>query len=169
MRKIYLIGTIDEAAYAKFTKKLSKYESIDSKAPVHIELNSLGGTGLDALAFYDRIKTSPCPVHITVYGCAQSAATLILAAGDFRVMGHEAWLMVHDDSGELSGNTGLLLKEAQHLEHREDQWAELLAANSETPAHVWRQLSKETTYLTAKQTYQYGLVDQIKKGKSRNV
>lgn len=159
-RKLYITTEISDESYTKFSKRLTMLESRGS-GPIEVELFSAGGDAYAALAFSARMRASPCVIRIHARGLIASAAVLILAAGDIREMAKEAWVMVHEDSGENSGNVSELMKQALHMEALEDQWAVLLEERSSTSAEAWRKLHNETKYLTSSQCLALGLIDKI--------
>jgi ATP-dependent Clp protease protease subunit len=157
---IQIVGDITEEAYALFSKELAELESGKTKK-VTVELFSHGGDAHAALAFYSRIINSPCTITIRAMGYVASAAVLILAAGDHRIMAKEAWVMVHEDSGELSGDVVSLEREARQMRQLETQWARLLAERTDISAGEWTEMHKETTFLTAGDAWDMGLVDEV--------
>lgn len=159
--RIALIGTIDEVAYAVFSEELREYEKVKAKE-VFVELSSGGGTAYDALAFYGRIRLSPCNVNILVTGLVASAAVLVLAAGDHRIMTKESWVMVHEDlAHKLTARVSELEKTARHLRRLEDQWNTLLADSTTLSSAGWAQLHKTETYLTPADCLRHGLIEEI--------
>ena len=160
MRKIRLSGGVDEESFGAFCEALDAFEA-ESSQPVEFELCSGGGDAYIALAFAARMRTSPCQITVTVYGACQSAAVLILAAGNKRAMTKESWVMVHEDHGEISDKVTLMEVETHHLRAMEDQWAKLLAELTKASAKKWAKLHKETTYLTPEQCVKLGLADEI--------
>lgn len=159
---IQIIGTIDEEAYKEFSLTLAEIEAVAKKGTIiTIEINSGGGGTYDALAFAAKIRRCSIPIHVVAYGLVASAAVLILAAGHKRYMTKEAWAMVHEDSAKLKGNVVDLEREAGHLRRMEDQWADLLAEVTATDAEFWKQLHKKTTYLSASECLNLGLVDEV--------
>lgn len=162
-RKLYIIGDIDEEAYLNFTTQLADLEVNDNKPPVTIELSSGGGSAFDALAFYSRIRNSPCDIIIEAYGLVASAAVLILASGDKRIMTAESWVMVHEDSVRFKGDITNLEKEAKNRRMFEDQWSHLLSQRTHLSKEQWDVFHKEgDLYLSPDECYKYGLIDGVK-------
>lgn len=162
-RKIYVIGDIDWEAYENFSKQVTRLELESKKKDetIFIELASDGGDAHVAIAFASRIRMSPCTIHIVAVGNVASAAVLVLAAGDNRRMATETWCMVHEDTAELNGSVVELERESKQLRRQEVQWAKLLENLTGTAAEFWEQMHKETTYLTAENCLELGLVDSI--------
>lgn len=161
-RKIYLIGDIDHEAHIRFTRKLSRLEC-ESDEPVTIVLSSDGGYATVALALYDRIKLSRCPIHITATGLVASAAVLVLAAGDTRCMTRSAWVMVHDDTAGIPKNARVsqARKHVTHGRRMERQWNHILSKVTATSADKWDELHKNETYLSPKECLMLGLIEEI--------
>lgn len=162
-RKINIIGDIDDAAYEKFVESLDGFEEILSGDAVTIELSSAGGDAMAALAFYDRIRQISGDVTIHAFGIVASAAVVILAAGDIRIMSKNAWVMAHEDTvihsedarvSEVERNVG-------HSRRLETQWSAILASRTNTTATEWGRLHASETYLDAKECLKLGLVDKI--------
>lgn len=159
-RKIYVIGEISDASYKKFSIQLAARED-ESSREVEIELNSEGGDPIAALAFAGRIRASKCTIRITCYGQVASAAVLILAAGDYRRMQANCWLMMHEDSAGIEGKVSDLEACTAHLRRLEDQWAKLLEQYTGTSRSVWTNLHATETYLSAGQCRDLRIVDEV--------
>ena len=79
-------------------QKLSlKYETI------RIAIQSNGGDLYPGLAAMDFIRTLHRNVETIVYGFCASAATFILLGGTKRIMGKNAWMLIHQMSSEHGG------------------------------------------------------------------
>jgi ATP-dependent Clp protease protease subunit len=159
-RLIRVIGSVSDDLYKEFSEALTELER-ESLSPVYVELSSGGGVAYDALAFYSRIRTSPCEIIITGMGLIASAATLILIAGDKRKMAAEAWVMVHEDSDKLTGNVVDLERESKHLRRVENQWNSLFERHTKLTAKQWEVFNKKTTYLTAQECLKLGVIDEV--------
>lgn len=159
-RLIRVIGQIDEEAFKSFSEALHEYE-LQSDKSVTLELNSEGGTAYDALAFAGRMRDSSCNIIVKVHGIAFSAAVMVLAAGDERLMSKESWAMVHEDSVKLKANVSELEREISHHRRMENQWNALLEELTETNYASWERLHKNSEYLDAKQCLELGLIDRI--------
>ena len=61
-RIIMLTGEIEEAPVTITIAHLFNLAKIDSNKPIHLVLNTYGGSVDDMLALYDAIHFIPCPV-----------------------------------------------------------------------------------------------------------
>lgn len=163
--KIYITGCIDDESFKQFSEELSAIENSpgkDSGKTVEIEINSFGGTAMDALAFYGRIIRSPCTINATAYGLVASAAVLVFAACKRRRMTVESWLMVHEDEDQLkNARTSQFEKHTKHMRLLENQWSEILEKLTGTDRGIWLNLHKEETYLTANDCVKLGIADEV--------
>lgn len=160
--KIYVTGDIDEDLFRILSSEMDYIEAEQKHSHIEIIINSSGGTALDAIAMYERIKRSPMITNTTVFGACYSAAVLVLAAGQTRRITKESWVMVHEDSEKLGHtSTSRAEKVARTNRNFEDQWCRLLAENSILSAKEWARLHKEETYLPAFDCLNYGLVTEV--------
>lgn len=161
-KHIKIIGDISWENYKAFTTQLKDLEDKSNKdEEIVIELSSDGGDAHVALAFAARIRLSPFNITIMAMGNVASAAVLVLASGDKRIMSKECWAMVHEDSAELSGTVVDLERESAQLRKMETQWCSLLAEKTHTKADVWNKMHKKTTYLQANECLKLGLIDGV--------
>lgn len=163
--KIKIIGDIDENGYKEFSEKLDELELIYHSPDIEIELVSPGGNAMLALAYYSRIVNYDGNVTIVVRGLVASAAILVLAAGDTRIMAKTAWAMVHEDTVVLDADTRVSKAERVVAVGREleVQWNNLLAERTGTPSSIWATLHSTETFLTASACKSYGLATEILK------
>jgi ATP-dependent protease ClpP protease subunit len=162
MALIRVIGSIDDDAYALFSIAVAEAED-SGEREIDLELCSEGGLECAALAFIARMRTSRCNFIITVYGHAESAATLILAYGDMRRMTSESWVTIHESSATLKKLTTTALEHAVGLQRKmEDQWATILASRTALSKEEWdRMHSGGDRYLTPQECLTVGLIDEI--------
>jgi ATP-dependent Clp protease protease subunit len=161
MRKIYIHGEINEKTLRHVSKKIDKFVAEDIRAPIYVELASEGGFSYPALAIYSKLRAAPCPINITAVGPVMSAATVILAAGDYREMATDSWFMVHESFEHIAGRLNAHQTATTQMLKEEIQWAEILARHSDWTVEQWRQASKKTTFLTAFQLKQINLINGI--------
>lgn len=149
-----ITGSIGEESYDKLCEFFDQADGED----VTIRINSGGGNHLDSLAMYSVIRAYPGQVTVAAVGACHSAAVLVFAAGDVRLSAEEAWFMVHEDSGKISGSVSELRSEVGSMVRKEAQWAEIMSERTGVSAEQWDQLSKATSYCTATEMKEMGLV-----------
>ncbi len=161
MRKIYLIGTINEDLYKTFCKHLDQLLAQNAETVIQVEICSEGGSASIGRAIYGRIRMSTAPIHITAYGACYSAATLILSAGHKRFASPSTLFMVHDSLHKLKGDATSMVKDVRDMLKDEQHWNYLLAQRTSALYKVWRRMHKATTYFTAQEALELGLIDYI--------
>jgi ATP-dependent protease ClpP protease subunit len=163
MRTLYIVGEISAENYLKFSEQLAVLEGVKRAAdnPITIELFSEGGDAYSALAFAGRIRNCKSPTIIIAHGYVASAAVLILASGVYRKMSKEAWVMVHEDSGEIAGNVTEMQRDANHFRRLENQWAKLLEQVTNRSAKFWADAHTKTTYFCARECLDLGIIDEV--------
>lgn len=160
MNKIITCGDIDSDSYRRFSEELAEFED-DPNMPVHLELNSGGGSAMDAIAFAERMRLSECSIHVRVVGLAGSAAVLILAAGDHREITQNSWVFVHEESDEIAGTISQLENQAASYRRHENQWSNLMESMTTANKETWDKLHKAETYLNPNECLELGLIDKI--------
>lgn len=162
METIRIIGEINEDAFRRFDIKLTRLEE-DDGSEARIILSSDGGSAIDAISFFDRIRQSPLSINIEGYGIVASAAVLILAAGDTRKLGKNAWVMVHEDITDVEDHHKVRDAEKilKHNRRLEDQWNTILESVTTTSREEWAKLHMNETYLTADECLEYGLIEEL--------
>ena len=88
---------------SKFLKNLTILESLNSD-PITVIFETFGGCEYHGFSVYDAIKASPCHIIIRCCGAIMSMGTIILQAGDERVLRPHTSMMFHDGIGFAGGN-----------------------------------------------------------------
>ena len=163
-RIIYLKGSIDDEAYDKFVKRI-KY--LDKTAgDIEVVLNSEGGCVTSGLAIHDAIKACDNPVTIKVYGAALSIASVILQAGDKRVMSKYSRIMIHRGESEIVGDFNNVKRQMKEQEDLDKILCKVYfeKITEENPDFKMSQLEKLMdfdTYFSADKALEFGLIDEV--------
>lgn len=163
--RLSITGYIDEEQYSQFISELYEFEK--SKTPVvYVDICSQGGDSQVALAYYSRMRLSPCRIVTTAYGVCASAAVLLLAAGKHRRMTKESWVMVHEEQFSeedtvFSGPLEQVEQDVRQYRLFESQWCVLLQEATQTSFKTWTALHKKETYLTPDRCLFLNLVSEI--------
>jgi ATP-dependent Clp protease, protease subunit len=163
-RIIYLNSDIDEDALDLVLKAMDEFERGAEPLQVKVEISSYGGSVYDMLGIIGRLRSSSCHIITRGFGKIMSAATLILAAGDERLMDENAWLMMHEMSDKLKGTMSELEVELKHCRDLESQMYDMYEEFSKgvTKAATFKKLcAGKNHYIDAETTLKLGLVDRI--------
>lgn len=88
IKSIYDINLDDE-------EKEQTYQEYD-RTPIHLVLNTFGGSVYDGLGLIGAIELSTTPVVVTCLGSAMSMGLYILASGHYRRAHHLSTVMYHE-------------------------------------------------------------------------
>lgn len=161
-RSILITGSIEEHTFDFVDAAMSELERQSTRSGITIKINSPGGDMYEALAIVDRIKSSPRHVTTVCYGHAMSAASLILSAGDKRLMGSRSWFMHHEPSYAASGRHSVNKQEVSQTERELQEWCRAMAEFSNQDYDFWYRATKNLDfYLNAQQCLELGIVDKI--------
>ena len=156
---------VDGAIAERVIKNIHILDSMSSD-PITILLNNIGGDEYHCAAILDAIITSKSHVTIKVFGHAMSAGSMILQAGDERIMAPNATQMIHYGTWAIDGHAKTTQKWAEEGK-RLDIWMENLYLTRIRQKHPNYPISKlramldHDTFLTAQQSVELGLADKI--------
>lgn len=121
----------------------------NSKAPtVEVHINSGGGLATEGIEIFNALRAFPGTVVTVNKGWALSAACLVFAAGERRLMTVGSQLMVHEASlHKVSGNADQLRRAIEFLEALNRSVAELTSTRvGRSTAHVLDLMKRETWF-----------------------
>ena len=158
----------------RFIRNLNLCMRVNPEVPLVIHMKTCGGDYTEGMAIYDAIRSFPWPVTILNYTHARSMSSLILQAGNKRVMMPNSYFMFHDGTFGMEGTVKQVksaVKFEKLAEHTMlDIYAKAMkyhgkfADKSQQIIKKWLrgQMDKfEDVYLTANQAIEYGFADEI--------
>ena len=101
-----------------FTKDLS---AIQSKSKINLYINSPGGNVFDGMAIYNALLQIKSKLTVHVMGLAASMASVIMLAGEHRIIYQGAMVMIHNPWGGVSGTAKEMRETADLLDKITDQ------------------------------------------------
>ena len=161
-RIIQITGAIEEnSSFDWLDAALTEMERGTKKA-ITIKINSPGGSVYEALAMVDRIKEAKCQIVTKCYGHAMSAAGLLLASGDKRLIGARSWFMHHEISGGTIGTLSEIKDSTEQMEREMKEWARAMADFTFYDQSFWLDAAhRKDFYLDAQQCVDFGVVDEL--------
>lgn len=181
-RIITLDKSISTESANPLIAQLLLLDAEDQKAPIHLYINSPGGSVLDGLAVIDTMQCIEAPVFTVCLGRAASMAAWILAAGarNHPLVSPHAEIMIHGLSEGMFAEDGLGLRMGPPVQaagfrtrsadreiyfRRQENWQQrlvtLLAAwTGQAPERIESHIHKDF-FLSAAEAKAYGLVDNI--------
>ncbi|KAF9066559.1 Clp protease-domain-containing protein [Rhodocollybia butyracea] len=116
-RVIMLYGGIRDTDSTLVVAQLLFLEAEDTTKPIHLYINSPGGSVTAGLAIYDTMQYVSAPIHTYCIGQAASMGSLLLSAGEKgkRHCLPNASIMIHQPSGGASGQASDIAIHAKEI------------------------------------------------------
>lgn len=139
-----------------------------SSEPITIVFNSPGGSVIDGLALYDFLRhLSATGIHITTIGLGMVASMggVLLQAGDHRILGANASLLIHEASTGAGGKVSELEDEVAFVKRLQERLLDILASRSKmTKAEIKRRWNRRDWWLEADDALRRGFCDEVRAG-----
>ena len=122
-RIICLMGPVNDYVSSIVVAQLLFLQSESAKKPIHMYINSPGGSVTAGLAIYDTMQYVLPPISTWCVGQACSMGSLLLSAGTqgMRYSLPNARIMVHQPSGGASGQATDILIQAEEITNLKTQ------------------------------------------------
>ena len=122
-RIICLMGPVNDYVSSIVVAQLLFLQSESAKKPIHMYINSPGGSVTAGLAIYDTMQYVLPPISTWCVGQACSMGSLLLAAGTqgMRYSLPNARIMVHQPSGGATGQATDILIQAEEITNLKKQ------------------------------------------------
>ncbi|MAM87561.1 MAG: hypothetical protein CME36_09685 [unclassified Hahellaceae] len=139
---------------------VTELESLNSEA-LTVRIHSGGGSIMEGLAIYNRLKQSSAFVTVQIDGIAASMASVVAMAGDKVTMPSNGFLMVHKPWLLSAGNADELRKSADTLDSFEDSLIHAYTTKTGMPEAEIREMLSAETWINAAQALEMGFIDEI--------
>lgn len=153
---------------ATVTKAMYELDSISRRRPgrpITVVFNSPGGVVTDGFTLYDFLRELAARGHTVTTKCMGAAASMgaiLMQAGDERVMSPNAFMMVHEISGQNEGSLAEMKDTLAIVEKFQNKALDILTARSSmsrrTLANRWK---KTDWYMDADEALKHGFIDRI--------
>lgn len=144
---------------------LAKWSRRYPGRPLTVVLNSPGGLVTQGLALYDflcKLRADGHFLTVEVLGQAASMGGILLQAGDKRVIGPSARVLIHEVSAGTSGNVQKMDDDVALFKGNWEKLSEILAYRSVlTARQVRNRAFRKDWWLSAKEALELGFVDEI--------
>lgn len=167
---IYFYGAVSESSTLQLKSKLeeldlhSQITAIHYKIdvpPIHLHIQSYGGSLMHTFYIMDLIKTLKTPVYTYIDGFAASAATLMSVCGKRRFMTESSVMLVHQLSSGASGKFEEIKNEYNNLVEFMEIIKKTYLNNGNISSQHLDDLLKQDLWLNSKKSLEYGFIDEI--------
>jgi len=164
-RKIFLWGEVSDESMKEVTEKLLYLESEKPGEEIKFYINTPGGSITAGMAAYDTMKLITSPVTVIVTGMAASMGSILLSGAEKgrRFIYPHGRVLIHQPliSGRFMAPAVDINIQAQEMERIRDELNKILAEASGKDLSVIEKDTDRDFYLTAEESIEYGLVDEI--------
>ena len=167
-RIIFLGGSIIDPVANSIIAQMLFLASQDPKKEIQLYINSPGGVLTSALAIYDTIQYTKCPILTVCIGSAASGAAVLLAAGTKgkRFSLPNAQVLLHQVAvSGVSGEAVEIEIAAKQIVKLKDKVNRILAKHTGQPLEKVEKDTDRDFYLSAEEAKEYGIVDEVIKTK----
>lgn len=133
------------------------------RKPIHLIVNTFGGSVYEGFALTSTIDTSRTPVYTYLIGKAMSMGIPIFASGHKRFAHPLGTFMYHSIKVGLHDVIVGIEQELEQIKQLQRQYDDYILSVSNLPKHLMEEakMMKKDWYFTAQQGLEYGLVDEI--------
>lgn len=160
-------GSVSEGSTSKCMSQLATWDRTHPDCEITIVINSPGGSVIDGMALFDYIQELRGKGHkITTksLGVAASMGGILLQAGDIRVMGKEAWLLVHEAAFGASGKIGDVEDTVEWVKKVCDRILDIFVARCDgkiKKAQIKRNWTRKDWWISSDEALKLGFIDEI--------
>ena len=156
---------VEAESVATCLNELGQWSRREPGSPITVIFNSPGGSVLDGLALFDylrRLRASGHHVTTLALGRAASMGAVLLQAGDRRVIGANAFLLIHEVSHSSAGKVSELEDGVDFTRKLQKRLQSILSERSTlTEQQIARRWVRKEWWLDAEESVALGFADAI--------
>lgn len=162
-RIIFLQGQVRDEMANLIVAQMLYLQFEDSKADIHLYINSPGGSVTAGMAIYDTMQFLSCPVATYCMGLAASMGSMLLTAGakGKRYALPNAEIMIHQPSGGFGGTASDIAITVENIKKTKSRLNKLYLKHT---GRTLEQLEKDMDrdkWLNPGEAMEYGLIDSV--------
>lgn len=162
-RVIFLVGPVDDMTANVIVAQLLFLEADNPDKDISLYINSPGGSVTAGMAIYDTMQFIKPDVSTLCIGQAASMGALLLAAGEKgkRFCLPNSRVMIHQPLGGFQGQASDIEIHAKEILFLKEKLNQILANHT---GQTLKKIAADTdrdNFLSAEQSFDYGMVDQV--------
>lgn len=157
------MGPIHDDLSSLIVAQLLFLQSENSTKPIHMYINSPGGSVTAGLAIYDTMQYVKPPIATWCVGQACSMGSLLLTAGEtgMRHALPHARIMIHQPSGGTQGQATDIQIQAEEILKLKKQLTEIYSKHSKQSFDFLHAKMERDTFLSPDEAKELGLIDSV--------
>jgi len=162
-RIICLMGPVNDDLASVIVAQLLFLQSESSKKPIHIYINSPGGSVTAGLGIYDTMQYVLPPIATWCVGQACSMGSLLLAAGSpgMRHSLPNSRIMIHQPSGQAHGQATDIQIQAEEILKMKKQLNLIYVKHTGLPLEKIEANMERDKFLSPTEALDFGLIDKV--------
>ena len=162
-RVIFIVGPIEDQMANLVVAQLLFLESENPDKDIHLYINSPGGSVTAGLSIYDTMQFIKPEVSTMCVGQAASMGAFLLSGGakGKRLILPNARTMIHQPSGGAQGQASDIEIQAKEILFLRERLNRMLSEHTGQPMGVIERDTERDRFMSAEQSVEYGLVDQV--------
>jgi ATP-dependent Clp protease protease subunit len=162
-RIVFLGQPVDDDIANLIAAQFLFLEAEDTEKDIYLYVNSPGGSAFAGMAIYDAMQYVKPDVSTICTGMGMSAAAMILCGGTAgkRFVLPNAKVMIHQGSGGFRGSPADIQIAAREILAMTERYTQIIATHTGQPLEQVKRDIDRDRYMTAEESVEYGLVDQV--------
>ncbi len=162
-RIVFLGSAIDDNVANLIVAQMLFLESEDPKKDINLYINSPGGSVYAGMAIYDTMRYVKPAVSTICVGLAASFGAILLAAGDKgkRFALPNSRVMLHQPMGGAQGQAVDIDIHAREILRIRQTINEILSDHTGQPVETIAKDTDRDFFMSADETLNYGLIDEV--------
>lgn len=162
-RVIFLVGPVDDMTANVIVAQLLFLEADNPDKDISLYINSPGGSVTAGMAIYDTMQFIKPDVSTLCIGQAASMGALLLAAGEKgkRFCLPNSRVMIHQPLGGFQGQASDIEIHAKEILFLKEKLNQILATHTGQTLQKIGADTDRDNFLSAEQSVEYGMVDQV--------
>lgn len=162
--RIIFLGTpIDDNVANTITAQMLFLDADDPEKDIQLYINSPGGSVTAGMAIYDTMQQIRPDVVTICYGLAASMGAFLLSSGTQgkRMSLTSSRIMIHQPLGGAQGQAVDIEIQAKEILYHKKKLNEILARNTGKPLEQIEADTERDFFMSAEESKEYGLIDQV--------
>ncbi|KAG5683725.1 hypothetical protein PVAND_012990 [Polypedilum vanderplanki] len=162
-RIICLMGPVNDTVSSLIVAQLLFLQSENSTKPIHMYINSPGGSVTSGLAIYDTMQYVKPPIATWCVGQACSMGSLLLAAGEsgMRHSLPNSRIMIHQPTGGAQGQATDIAIQAEEILKLKKRLTRIYEKHTKQDYQVLFEKMERDTFLTPEEAKEMGIIDEV--------
>ncbi|HEX3868891.1 MAG TPA: ATP-dependent Clp endopeptidase proteolytic subunit ClpP [Pirellulales bacterium] len=162
-RIIFLGSQVNDEMANSIVAQMLFLQSEDSKADIHLYVNSPGGSVTAGLAIYDTMQFVTCDVATYCIGQAASMGAVLLTAGTAgkRHALPNARIMIHQPLAGMEGTAEEIMIHAKEFQKIKTKLNNILLKHTGHPLDKIEKDTDRDRFMSAEEAMEYHLIDRV--------